>query len=100
MPIRKIRERIVPLASGKVLEIGVGSGVNFSLYDSSRVSKVYACHNSAFTTTLTSTMCFVQLADNKRHSRIDYYRLGGNLGEASDNLWIVRRYRNASHVHA
>jgi SAM-dependent methyltransferase len=41
-PIRKIRERIVPLASGKVLEIGVGPGVNFALYDPSRVSKVYA----------------------------------------------------------
>ena len=41
-PIRKIRERIVPVASGKVLEIGVGPGVNFGLYDSSRVSKVYA----------------------------------------------------------
>jgi len=41
-PIRKIRERIVPLAAGKVLEIGVGPGVNFALYDSAKVSKVYA----------------------------------------------------------
>ncbi len=41
-PIRKIRERIVSLASGRVLEIGVGPGVNFALYDPSRVSKVYA----------------------------------------------------------
>jgi ubiquinone/menaquinone biosynthesis C-methylase UbiE len=41
-PIRKIRERLVSFASGKVLEIGVGPGVNFGLYDSSRVSKVYA----------------------------------------------------------
>src|SRR3981081_3439562 len=41
-PVRKIRERIVPLASGRVLEIGVGSGVNFPLYDSAKVSKVYA----------------------------------------------------------
>ncbi len=41
-PIREVRQRIVPLASGKVLEIGVGPGVNFTLYDSSRVSKVYA----------------------------------------------------------
>jgi ubiquinone/menaquinone biosynthesis C-methylase UbiE len=41
-PIRIIRQQIIPKASGKVLEIGVGPGVNFPLYDSSRVSKVYA----------------------------------------------------------
>jgi len=41
-PIREVRQRIVPLAQGKVLEIGVGSGVNFLHYDPSRVSKIYA----------------------------------------------------------
>jgi ubiquinone/menaquinone biosynthesis C-methylase UbiE len=41
-PIREIRQRIVPLAQGRVLEIGVGSGVNFVHYDPARVSKVYA----------------------------------------------------------
>src|SRR5260370_37632396 len=41
-PIRKIRERLVPLAEGKVLEIGVGPGVNFVHYDPARVGKVYA----------------------------------------------------------
>jgi ubiquinone/menaquinone biosynthesis C-methylase UbiE len=41
-PIRKIRQGIVPLAQGKVLEIGVGSGVNFPHYDPARVDKVYA----------------------------------------------------------
>jgi 16S rRNA A1518/A1519 N6-dimethyltransferase RsmA/KsgA/DIM1 with predicted DNA glycosylase/AP lyase activity len=41
-PIQEIRRRIVPLATGKVLEIGVGTGVNFTLYDSYRVSKLYA----------------------------------------------------------
>jgi ubiquinone/menaquinone biosynthesis C-methylase UbiE len=40
--IREVRQRIVPLASGRVLEVGVGPGVNFALYDSSRVNKVYA----------------------------------------------------------
>jgi len=29
-PIREIRQRILPLAQGTVLEIGVGSGVNFA----------------------------------------------------------------------
>src|SRR6266852_3036348 len=41
-PIREIRGRIIPLAQGKVLEIGVGPGVNFVHYDPTRVSKVYA----------------------------------------------------------
>jgi ubiquinone/menaquinone biosynthesis C-methylase UbiE len=41
-PIEDIRRRIVPLALGNVLEIGVGPGVNFSHYDPARVSKVYA----------------------------------------------------------
>jgi len=41
-PIQKIRQRIVPLAQGKVLEIGVGPGVNFVHYDAAKVIKVYA----------------------------------------------------------
>lgn len=41
-PIEEIRRRIVPLAQGVVLEIGVGPGVNFVHYDPTRVEKVYA----------------------------------------------------------
>jgi ubiquinone/menaquinone biosynthesis C-methylase UbiE len=41
-PIREVRERVVPLAEGRVLEIGVGPGVNFVHYDAGRVTKVYA----------------------------------------------------------
>ncbi len=41
-PIKEVRERIIPLAQGTVLEIGVGPGVNFVHYDPSRVSRVYA----------------------------------------------------------
>lgn len=41
-PIRKIRQELLPLAQGEVLEIGVGPGVNFPLYDPARVSRVYA----------------------------------------------------------
>src|SRR5215471_12841957 len=41
-PIREVRQRVVPLAQGKVLEIGVGPGVNFAHYDPARVGKVYA----------------------------------------------------------
>jgi ubiquinone/menaquinone biosynthesis C-methylase UbiE len=41
-PIQKIRQQIVPLAQGSVLEIGVGPGVNFPLYDPAKVTKLYA----------------------------------------------------------
>ena len=41
-PIRKVRQQIIPLAQGEILEIGVGPGVNFVHYDPERVSKVYA----------------------------------------------------------
>ncbi len=41
-PVQNIRQRLIPQAQGKVLEIGVGPGVNFIHYDPARVSKLYA----------------------------------------------------------
>ena len=41
-PFREVRRRLVPAAQGIVLEIGVGPGVNFAHYDSSKVTKVFA----------------------------------------------------------
>jgi len=39
--IDEIRRRILPLARGDVLEIGVGPGVNFPYYNPATVSKLY-----------------------------------------------------------
>jgi ubiquinone/menaquinone biosynthesis C-methylase UbiE len=41
-PIRKVREQMISLAQGNVLEIGVGSGANFVHYDAIKVNKLYA----------------------------------------------------------
>lgn len=41
-PILDLRRQIVPLAQGKVLEIGVGSGANFVPYDVAKVTTLYA----------------------------------------------------------
>jgi ubiquinone/menaquinone biosynthesis C-methylase UbiE len=45
-PIMKQREKIVPLATGRVLEIGSGSGTNFAMYDQSQVSELFALEPS------------------------------------------------------
>lgn len=41
-PIMKQREKVVPLATGKVLELGCGSGTNFSYYDLDTVNRLFA----------------------------------------------------------
>ena len=40
-PVNYQRKKIVPHASGTILEIGIGSGLNISFYDKSKVEKIY-----------------------------------------------------------
>jgi SAM-dependent methyltransferase len=46
-PCMRQREKVVPLASGAVLEIGLGSGLNLPFYDPSRVSRLWGLEPSA-----------------------------------------------------
>ncbi len=45
-PIQKQRQKIVPLAEGRVLEIGFGSGLNVPFYDPGKVAKIWALEPS------------------------------------------------------
>ena len=45
-PILKQREKVVPLAEGRVLEIGMGSGINLPYYNPSKVDMVWGLEPS------------------------------------------------------
>ncbi len=44
--VQKHREKIVSLAEGRVLEIGIGSGLNILYYESTRVNFVWGLEPS------------------------------------------------------
>jgi ubiquinone/menaquinone biosynthesis C-methylase UbiE len=46
-PAMKQREKVVPLAEGRVLEIGIGTGLNIPFYKSSRVDHLWGLDPSA-----------------------------------------------------
>lgn len=78
-PIRAVRRRIIPLAAGEVLEIGIGSGANFAYYDPAKISKLYA---------LEPNPGMIRLAERQRHySALDiaFLDLPGERIPLSDN---------------
>jgi len=62
---------MIPLAQGDVLEIGIGPGVNFPLYDTTKVKKVFA---------LEPNPCMLRGADEQRRRtslRVEFIDLPG-----------------------
>lgn len=45
-PTRKQREKIVPLARGDVLEVGIGSGLNLPYYEQDKIRKIWGLEPS------------------------------------------------------
>ncbi|MCY4565497.1 MAG: SAM-dependent methyltransferase, partial [Gammaproteobacteria bacterium] len=45
-PVRKQREKVVPLAEGRVLEVGMGSGHNIEHYNPDKVEMVWGLEPS------------------------------------------------------
>jgi ubiquinone/menaquinone biosynthesis C-methylase UbiE len=45
-PVLKQRAKVVPLAEGRVLEVGMGSGINLAFYDPARVERVFGLEPS------------------------------------------------------
>lgn len=46
-PTMRQREKVVPLAQGRVLEIGIGTGLNIPFYNASKVSHLWGLEPSA-----------------------------------------------------
>ena len=46
-PIMKQRQKVVPKAAGRVLELGIGGGLNLAFYDPARVDSVFGVDPSA-----------------------------------------------------
>ena len=45
-PVARQREKVVPLAEGRVLEIGIGSGLNLPFYDKTKVDEIWGLEPS------------------------------------------------------
>ena len=40
-PFPKQRAKVIPRAQGRILEVGIGSGLNLAFYDRSKVTKLF-----------------------------------------------------------
>ncbi len=78
-PAMKQRGKIIPLAQGKVLEIGVGSGLNIPYYDSSRVDHLWALDPSR------EMWAIAQKNANEKHLEAEFIEAGAESIPLDDN---------------
>lgn len=79
-PIMKQRAKIVPLAEGEVLEIGIGSGHNFDFYNQSKIKKLIGLEPSAAMRRLAKARA------EARNIAIDFIDLSAETIPLEDNV--------------
>ena len=85
-PTMKQREKVVPQAVGKVLEIGIGSGLNLSFYDKNKVDHLVGIDPSKETWEINK--------DKRRDIKVDYIQAGAEALPLEANAFdtIVMTY--------
>ena len=78
-PINKQREKVVPRAQGRVLEIGMGSGLNLRHYNASKVDMVWGLEPSE------GMRRKAKPAIEKSDIEVDWLRLGSEKIPLEDN---------------
>ncbi len=85
-PIAKQREKVVPLAEGRVLEIGIGSGLNLPFYDPDKVERVFGLDPAP------EMLRIAQKRDGKVPFPVEYVALEGGavpLDDASIDTVLI-----------
>jgi len=78
-PATKQREKVVPLAEGRVLEIGIGSGLNIPFYDSHKVQHLWGLDPSA------EMWAIAQKNASRYHLNAEFIQSGAEAIPLDDN---------------
>ena len=87
-PIKLQRKKIIPLAKGKILEIGVGSGLNMPFYNHSDIEEFHALEPS-------KELCDMakKIAENEK-LKVNFYQCGAENIPLPDNYFdtVINTY--------